>query len=46
MSNKIIISIIIPHKNTPKLLQRCIDSIPIGSSDLNAIEFAAEILGQ
>jgi glycosyltransferase involved in cell wall biosynthesis len=29
MSCQIILSIIIPHKNTPKFLQRCIDSIPI-----------------
>ena len=28
MSNRIIYSIIIPHHNTPVLLQRCLDSIP------------------
>ncbi len=28
MENQILYSIIIPHKNTPDLLQRCLDSIP------------------
>ena len=28
MVNQIIYSVIIPHKNTPDLLQRCLDSIP------------------
>ena len=29
MENKIIFSLIIPHKNIPSLLQRCLDSIPV-----------------
>ena len=31
------ISVIIPHKNIPRLLQRCLDSIPNNNADVEAI---------
>ena len=34
--NKIVFSVIVPHKNIPKLLQRCLDSIPL-RDDLEVI---------
>ena len=43
-------SVIIPHKNIPKLLQRCLDSIPVrddlqvivvdDNSDLDVVDFS------